>query len=254
MKINWCFFFVLLFNLPSFGQADSLLLNGKTVTIDHLGNAYQLIKRDTLQKQTFTKNQRQYNYSNMRLGEIHSYNTQNPFRIIASHSEFSTLVFLDNTLRETNRIFLPDVEIYTSPVAYAQANDNSIWLYDDMNAQLLRVNEKGTILSKTIPLIQHINFVPEVQEMQTNDEYIILADNTNGLIICDQFGTYIQTLKANNVQNWQIGKNILYIQQNNTIFEYDIQLLTKKEIYQFKEDEASIFKISPNIYFKRIIE
>lgn len=204
LKAKLLLFFIL-FSSLSFSQ-DSLIIPGHFTdfSIDNLGNIYTVANKDTLFKYSKTEVMHNYKYVNSSLGEISKIDSSNPMQIIVLHDQVSTLVFLDVTLREIQRIQLPGLQIFSKPIAFAQNADGSIWLYDDVNASIIRINSMGEELDKSLSLIQQLGFVPTVSQMQANNQYIVLHDKQKGFIILDQFGEFIKFIPRKNVSDFQL--------------------------------------------------
>ena len=195
-------------SLFSYSQ-DSLLLPGKftTFSVDNLGNSYTVVKKDTLFKYSKTNVMQNYNYVNSSLGEIDQIDASNPLQLIVLHNDVSTLVFLDVTLREVRRIRLQNVQIFSNPIAFAQNADGTIWVFDDVNASIVRLNPDGEQIDKSLSLIQQLDFVPEVANMQANNEYIILHDEDRGFIVLDQFAEFIKYMPMQDVSHFELVNN-----------------------------------------------
>lgn len=244
---------VLLFFITFQGfSQDSLLLRGKfsDFSVDNIGNVYTVVKKDTLFKYSATSVMPNYNYVNSSLGDITQIDTSNPLQIIVLHGDVSTLVFLDVTLREVQRIRLPGIGIYSNPVAFAQNADGTIWVYDDVNASVVRVNSSGNQIDKSLSLIQQLDFVPEISQMQSNNEYIVLLDKENGFIVLDQFAELIDFMPQKNKEYFQlINKHIAY-KEDHSLRLLPIELAGINTVDGFELD-SSEFRIHKEFIYQK---
>ncbi len=219
-------------------------------SVDHLGNLYTLFEKDILTKLVEEDEFEivDYNYSNRALGEITNFDVTNPLKIIVNHESFSTLVFLDVTLRETAQIYLPDLQLFPNPVAYCLANDNTVWLYDDTNLELIRVNEAGEKVFTSQNLIQQLNFTPQITQLRANKEYLIANDAEKGLLVFDSYGTFIKRMMANE-EEFQLVDDSILIERDNQIIQLPINGIGETEIAEIPSG-ASKFMIQNNkVYF-----
>lgn len=208
------------------------------IAVDHLQNIYALVTSDTLRKFPDHKNtQKEYFYSNTTLGKITSFDVSNPMRPIVCHGEFSTLVMLDVTLQETNRFYLPQFGIYAQPPAYAMNNDNSIWLYNDVSTEIIRMNQNQKLELNSPPLLQELGFVPQIASMQFRTNTLVLLDPSRGFIVCDQFGTFVSFIPAQNVIDYQLINDAIIYHSKDKIYWQSVSGVGFKEIYQLKDKE-----------------
>jgi len=221
-------------------------------SVDHLGNLYTVIDEDILNKliETSEFEIEDYNYSNRALGNITNFNVTNPLKILVNHASFSTIVILDVTLRETARIYLPDLEIYSNPVAYAIANDNSVWLFDDVNMKLKRVNEGGELVFESRNLIQDLGFAPEITELQSNKKYLLAKDERKGLLLFDQFGTYIKQLPyLKDVEHFQLKGESVFVSKKGEIKQFPLEGIGEKQIATIPSSGGQFVVQNETLYF-----
>jgi hypothetical protein len=70
----------------------------------------------------------------------------------------------------------------------AQSYDNKVWLFDEQDAKLKKLNELGKLEIETgdIRLLAGINPSPEV--IFEMEKYLCLYDSQHGLVLFDQLG------------------------------------------------------------------
>ena len=213
-------------------QKDSLLLKGNFshIATDQLNSLYTVTKQDTLKRYNASTALFEYEYSNSRLGKISAVDVSNPLQLIVAYNDFSTLVLLDVTLREIAQVRLPELQIFNQHIAFAQNNDDTAWLYDELNAQLVRFTINGEIVSRNQSLINEVNFVPEVSQMQSNANTILLVCPQKGFIVCDQFGEFNKFIPYSEFESVQLVKDHLIIKSNNELILYPIDGIGKQEL------------------------
>ena len=132
-------------------STDSLAIDAEQfVGIDSFGSLYSLQANELFKQQGSTF----YNYNNVQLGELGSIDLLNPLEITLFYPDFNTVIQLDNTLNEINRVdfnTLPDFKI----IKFARtAIDKSLWVFDENTQQLEVFNFKDqsfTVINQPIP-------------------------------------------------------------------------------------------------------
>ncbi len=163
---------------------------GKKLTTDKLQNAYLVTNENELIK--YSKEGKElYTYANFELGEITHLDANNPFNILLYYSEFQTVVILDRTLSPIN-IF--DLYESNTPVikAIGLADDQNVWLYDELNYRLKKINRQGEIIFESSDLSQNIDkkFSPSFL-LESGGEVFLLEENSS-LFIFDNFARFLR--------------------------------------------------------------
>jgi len=160
-----------------------------------------------------------FEYSNDRLGTIGMIDATNPFNILVYYPDLATVILLDRTLSEIKEINLFSLAIF-EPQAIALANDNNIWVYDPITAQLKKIDRTGTVLFQSKNLTQTIGTSIQPTFLIERNNQLFLSDPQQGIFIFDAFGQLQQQLPILGVEQFQISNGqLLYIQANtlNTI-------------------------------------
>lgn len=201
-------------------------------SVDVLGNLYIIEHQDSLHKFVADplSNSKNYYYSNASLGDINRLDVTNPMKILVSYADFATIIMLDVTLRETDRIYLPDIQVFSSPVAFCMGYDQSIWIFDDQEISLLRVSFEGQRTFESQSLIQMIGFVPVIESMQFLGQYLVLHDEEKGFLVFDQFGGFIKFIPQPDVDSWQLTEQSIVYLTEGSIFNYPLTSFAKTKL------------------------
>lgn len=235
----------------AFTQEDKLLISGQfsSYAVDHLGTIYTIENQTRLVKHSQKKNLPSYEYSQKRNGKISAIDVSNPMKVLVAYNDLSTIVVLDNTLKENQSIYLPDLDLYPLNIAFAQNDDLSIWVFDDNNIELIRINSRGQKVTSTTAFIQELGFVPQIENIQANANYTVLFDTKQGFIVCDQFGNYLKNLPVKNIKHWQlVGEAILY-QKENQWYRYGLNYFDKSVIKSLDKQQKNPLQTSRGFYF-----
>lgn len=235
----------------AFSQEDNVLISGQfsSYAVDHLGTIYTIENNNKLVKHSQKENVVSYEYSQKRNGEISAIDVSNPMKILVAYNDLSTIVVLDNTLKENQSIYLPDFDLYPTNIAFAQSDDLSIWIYDDNNLELTRINNQGQKIASTTAFVQELGFVPQIQTMQANGSYVILFDREQGFIVCDQFGNYLKTISIKDVTNWQLVRQAILYQKGDKLYRYGLNHFDKSETKTLSEEQKNPLQTSRGLYY-----
>ena len=151
MKRLWL---LLLFAFPLQAQQlvlqDSVALKGDVfVGFDNYNSLY-FIKNNAVKKRT---KEQTISYADMRLGAIESVDIINPLKVLVYYANFNTVVLLDNTLNEIERINFNEIEGFANVESVRMANNNSLWVFNKDNQQLELYNYRSgqrTLISQPI--------------------------------------------------------------------------------------------------------
>jgi hypothetical protein len=97
--------------------------------------------------------------------------------------------------------------------------DGNIWLFDEYENKLKKIDEQGTVLLQT-PDLRNI-FAEAMQPQQIIDQNgtVYLYDAANGLYLFDYYGTFKKKLPITNWQQVSIFKNyITGIQRDSMLY------------------------------------
>ncbi len=213
--------FELLFSIPQ---------KAVYVTLDKLHNVYIVDDKNILYKYT-TQGKVQFEYDDNQYGQISYMDVTNPFQILLYYPDFLQVVVLDRTLSELQSINLSDFEeslIQTN--ALGMASDNQLWLYNELDFTLNKINILQRSFSiKTDLSQQFYNGITPIKLIERNNT-VWLNDPKQGIFQFDAFGQLISQFDLIGVQEFNIFHNTLFYQQGNQFFQFDLAALTTTAI------------------------
>ncbi len=194
-------------------------------------------------------------------GTLSYVEAQNPWKTILYYKDFSTIVLLDKYLNVITNINLRKKNIFRVNAVTA-SYDNNIWLYDEEESKLKKIDDNGNILLETVDFRQLFDSVPSPVQIKDRDGFVYLYDPLKGLYIFDYYGTFKNKITFLNWKDFTvIGKNIYGFDDNN-FYSYAINSLDIKQyqlpssfkeytalkvgnnkIYLLKNDSLSIYSI-----------
>jgi hypothetical protein len=137
------------------GQNDTAFQYLKTIkgdiasfTVDNLDNVYILNSRNQLKKLNANGDSVAVYNQIRKYGKVTQIDASNPLRVLLYYKDFATIVALDRFLNIRNTIDLRKHNIFQVK-AIAQSYDNNIWLFDEMENKLKKIDEEGNLLLET---------------------------------------------------------------------------------------------------------
>jgi hypothetical protein len=134
------------------GQADTSFKLVRTITgdivsftVDNLDNIYILNSRNQVKKLNANGDSVAIFNDVKRFGQATLIDVSNPLKVLLFYKDFATVVVLDRFLNVVNSIDLRKQNILQAK-AIAQSYDNKIWVFDELESKLKKVEEDGKIL------------------------------------------------------------------------------------------------------------
>lgn len=206
----------------TFQFLQTISINSTYLITDNLQNIYVATEKGQVVK--FDKNgKQQFEYNNNRLGEIGKIDVRNPLTMLVYYPDLEVVVILDRTLSPIKELNLYDLDII-EPKGIALANDNNIWVYDEVAAVLKKISQTGKILfeSRNLNQLTRKNLRPTFLLEKNNLLY--LNDFENGLFIFDSFGQLKQEIQVKGIERFQVeGKQVFFWKDNEGfVLELDV--------------------------------
>ena len=179
------------------------------VEVDNLGNLYLVDDQQRIKKLN-NRYDSVGTFNEVRtVGTLHSIDVSNPLRIILWYKDFGTLLLLDRFLQVKTSIDLRNIGLLQCN-AVAQSYDNNIWVYDDLSAQIKKINEEGKVLLESPDMRVLYDAPPHPQTLTDFNRNLYAYDADNGLLICDYFGAVQKRLLYKGWKNLQgFGRGLL---------------------------------------------
>jgi len=108
-----------------------------------LAHSYKIAANNTIVKYD-QDGESMFEYSDNTLGPITSFDVSNPLQVLAFYERFQTIKIFDRTMNQTNQIDLNKLDLFEIHVV-STSNDNNIWLFDELNQELLKIDKSGKI-------------------------------------------------------------------------------------------------------------
>lgn len=238
----WCNLLVLLVivmactNTRSLSQTvdveQGIITYEKSVT-DQLGNLYIVNTANEIFKLDPEDRQLGY-YSNNQLGNVGLIDATSPLKVLVFYPAFNTGVVLDRRLLETGRFNL--IELGFGEINMVTfSRDGTIWIFNDHEQRLYRVNQQGEIVRKGDDLRLIFNERLQPTRMVEVGDYLYVGAPDRGLLIFDLFGQYRSQILQPEIADFQVIEDQSLVFTNSDSLTV-IQLRTLEERqYQLPE-------------------
>jgi hypothetical protein len=203
----------------------------KDFTTDNLGNIYLLNESNQIKKLD-EKGDSVAIYNDVKkYGKIYSIDVTNPLKVLVYYKDFSTIVILDRLLSVRSTIDLRRQNILQVS-AIASSYDNNIWLFDEMDSKLKKIDDNGNVLLESNDFRQIFDSVPTPVKMYDRDGQLYLYDPKKGLLVFDYYGAKKNDFQILHLSDLQvIDKNTITARDSSFIYVYKpatLQLITFK--------------------------
>ena len=229
-------------------------------TVDGMDNVYVLTDRNRLVKYNAAGDSVAAYNDVRRFGQVSSMDASNPLRILLYYRDYATIVILDRFLNTRNIIDLRKQQIFQVK-AVGQSYDNKIWIYDEQESKLRKIDEDGTLLQETADFRLLTGVAPSPVRLYDENKYVYLYDPKNGAYVFDYFGNLKNVIEIRKWDNFKVSGKYIFGSAGNKLYRYDISTFryedwdlpaplqtsiafnfTAARIYALKKDGLDIYR------------
>ncbi len=197
-------------------------------TVDNLDNIYLLNSRNQLKKLNADGDSVAIFNDVKKFGQAALIDVSNPLKVLLYYKDFSTIVVLDRYLNVRSSIDLRKQNIFQVK-AIGQSYDNKIWLYDELENKLKKIDEDGKLLQETPDFRLLLGQAPSPQKIFDENKYVYLYDSLQGVFVFDYFGTLKNNLKISRWNNFKVAGKYIFGSRSDTLYRYQISTLLTDE-------------------------
>lgn len=219
---------ILLLSHTGLAQQDTAfrllrVLRGDIVsfTVDNLDNIYVLNSRNQVKK--FNSNGDSVAvYNDVRkFGQATLIDVSNPLKILLYYRDFATVVMLDRFLNAVNTVDLRKAGILQARTI-GQSYDNKIWVYDELDAKLKKIDEDGKLLQETPDFRLLLGKAITPVKISDENKYVYLYDPAKGVYVFDYFGALKNGILIHDWQNFKVNGKYIFGSRGDTLNRYEI--------------------------------
>jgi hypothetical protein len=173
----------------------------------------------------------------------------NPLKVLLYYKNFATVVILDRLLSPRNTINFRQQNIF-SVKTIGTSYDNNIWLFDEQDLKLKKIDESGKLLNETTDWRLLMDEVPAPEKIIDANNFVYLYDPEKGFYVFDYYGTFKNNLPFLHWENISIGTNGLAGFSGKQYFSYALQSLALRtySLPVFFRDYTTIRAMNGKIY------
>jgi len=212
-----------------FGQADTSfqlirILHGdyKELTVDNLDNIYVLNSHNQVKKYNSNGDSVAVYNDVRKFGQASLIDVSNPLKVLIYYRDFATVVMLDRFLNAVNVVDLRKQKILEAH-AIGQSYDNSIWVYDELESKLKKIDEKGKLVQETADFRLMLGQAISPAKIFDENRYVYLYDSLKGVYVFDYYGALKNGILIQHWQNLKVAGNYIFGSQHDTLYRYDIR-------------------------------
>ena len=219
----------------SFAQTDSIFKFQKTInypiasfSVNNLGELYIINTNNQLKKLNERGDSVGVFNQVTKYGKLSYVDAQNPWKAILFYENFSTIVLLDKYLNVLTNINLRKQNIFGVRTV-AASYDNNIWLFDEQENKLKKIDDAGKVLMETVDFRLLFDSVPSPAQIVDRDGFVYLYDPKKGIYIFDYYGSFKNKIPFLNWKEIAVIEKNLYGFDDTYLYSYSLGSLSVKK-------------------------
>lgn len=223
--------------------------NFSSFSVDNLDNIYAITNTSQLKKIGLDGETICVFNDVKRYGSPSLIDVTNPLKLLLYYQPYATVVVLDRMLNVRNSINFRNQNIF-SVQRIATSYDNNIWIFDEQDYKLKRIDEEGKQLFESTDFRMLFDSVPSPAALIDRDNYVYLYDPAKGFYIFDYYGTFKNRLAFTNWNSPEVSGKVIYGFKDNKLYSYELNSLTLKEysLPVFFGDYLAIKAMNKKVY------
>jgi hypothetical protein len=228
------YLFAFIITGTSFAQRDTFRLIHTlsypitSFTVDNLGELYIINSSNQLKKLDEKGDSVGVFNQVTKYGKLSYVEAQNPWKTILFYQNFSTIVLLDKYLNVLTSINLRKQNIFRVK-AVTTSYDNNIWLFDEQENKLKKIDDAGKLLLETVDFRLLFDSVPSPVQIIDRDGFVYLYDPGKGLYAFDYYGSFKNKLSFLHWKDFTVIEKNIYGFDEKYFYSYKIGSLDLKQ-------------------------
>ncbi len=188
-------------------------------SVDNIGALYLITPENQLKKYNEKGDSVGVFNEVTKYGKLTYVDAENPWKTILFYQNFSTIVLLDKYLSEVTPINLRKQNIFRVR-AVTSSYDNNIWLFDEQDDKLKKIDDNGNLLSETVDFRLLFDSVPDPVKIIDRDGFVYLYDPQKGVYIFDYYGSFKSKLTFLNWTDIEVFRKNIYGFNKEHVYKY----------------------------------
>lgn len=230
------FMLLLMQSLPelALSQATSIKQEGITdATYDLQGNLYISTREGAIVKFDSSFHEL-ISYTAEKIMPLTSIDVSNRFKIFGFYRNEQSYILLDQSFRKLNETSF-DPRILGSGVAACLTSDEMIWIFDELDFSLKKINPtlNQIVINIRMPLVTGADHYSIIQ-LEAHQNRLYVNNSEDGVYVFDGFGNFLNKLKISTNHLFYIFREKLYYFDESTvkaihIYTHDIETVPGTE-------------------------
>lgn len=191
-------------------------------TVDNLDNIYLLNSTNQVKKLNANGDSVAVFNDVKRYGQATLIDVSNPLKVLVYYRDFATIVILDRFLNVRSSIDLRKENILQVR-AIGQSYDNKIWVFDEIESKLKKIDDEGKMILETPDFRQLFDSTMLPQKIFDHDQYVYLYDSTQPVCVFDYYGALKKKILISHWQNFKVAGNFIFGSKGTSLFRYDLK-------------------------------
>jgi hypothetical protein len=234
-------------SLHSYSQTLADSLRGVTlISTDKLGNCYAVLQSEVIKLDP--QGRKLNNFSRKDFGPISQVDSRDPLRVHLFYRDFGMVSVLDNQMGETSTLDLRAAGLI-DPVVIANAVDGGLWVYERLNNQLLKYDDRVQKQLLAIDMFQFSGKPLNPVIMKASDNWLVLATEIE-IYIFDRFGSYARMVPIKKKSAvLKIEDQLLWYSDSESIIGLNLRVNTETRAAYPVQTEIQQLEITPANYW-----
>lgn len=198
-------------------------------SVDNLNNLYLIASNGQIRKYNANGDSTGIYNQVRNFGQLFSVDVSNPLQPLLFYKDFSTIVLLDRFLANRATIDLRRSGIL-QPGAAGISYDNNIWVYDEWDNKLKKLNDQGVLLLETADFRTAFAQTLRPQRIIDNNTLVYLADSSAGIFVFDIYGTYKKRIDLRGWNSLTIKDHFVVSTDKSAINAYHMQTFQVRQL------------------------
>jgi hypothetical protein len=216
------------------GQEKVISAEGITdAEIDAQGNIYLSTEKGAILKYS-SSYEFIMAYASNEVVPISSLDVSFHFRIFGFYKSQQSYILLDRNFKMLNEVRL-DPELIGNAVSASYASDNMVWIFDEMDFSLAKLNPtlNQLVIDIRLPLLveTELLFIIQLEEYQNR---VYLNNAGEGIYVFDLFGNFLKKLKIPTYKIFKISRDCIFFIDNNFIKSFQVYTNEEHTIRQIE--------------------
>jgi hypothetical protein len=217
-----------------FAQRDSAITLLRTISgdisyaaVDNLDNIYLVSSAGRLKKLNNRGDSVAVFNGIRNHGKLETVDVTNPLKPLLFYKDFSTVVVLDRLLSHRTSLDLRKFNVL-QPIAITLSYDNNIWVFDQFDNKLKKLDDGGNLLLQTTDFRQLFSQAISPQRIINDNGLVYLADSAKGIYVFDNYGAFKRRIDLKGWSSLDVWDGKLVRLHNQSIVVYNPSTLLEQ--------------------------